>query len=707
MRVILLLSLCCAALFGGNEYGRPISLKRIPGVDEGAMSAALYRNTLWIAGAKGSLFAFDVSRPEFPKMIRKLRVLKSCRQLAIYNGIAAVVGRQHGMALVDVREPDAPRVLSRYPSIELATGIDLTEKYAYIGNRIYGVETVDISDPSRPRFLGNLLTDEAQSVKACGNKVFVGDWAAGRIQIADASNPARLKALGSIRLDGYGDGLDVQGNLVFASTGHHRKSGPAAERPGGGHGMEIWNIENPVRPRRLSIFRFPRFYNLGNDYWTVRVSGSYAFCADTHNGFFVLDIADPEKPVCIGNARLEEIVEPRRYDSDGKLLRNSLLADAVSGLAIGEGVVYLTGLKTGLYLAELPGIAVPRKPERFPENEAVPEKLPALAGYAAYRTAGMVREAEVVGDVAFLAASDDGIHSVRLGDRKIERLRHYPQKSAFDLKIRGEFLYVAENADGIGVYKIRENGILEPAARIPMPWGQDCQRIWAPENTGFIVVSDHGGWIFFLDVSDPQKAKVVFRHSQVGIVYSDLMTHQLVGGRYLFFNWHHSGYTWYDMAGKVPVPANRKRVRFANHRGGALSLGARCLAVADGGYYLLEANQEGDPSGWKLIRVPGKTLIGVPSADGDTVVLSYRRTGEITVLDIRDPLKPVWNRTRSLVVPGMPGAVRFFRHRMVIPAGYAGLYLELSPGVSGTRKNSGGGTAPEINRSIETEMEKK
>ncbi len=676
-KMLLLLSLWQAISLSGESYGEKISLKRIPCVEEGAMAVALEQKTLWVAGSKGTLFAFDVSRPNAPKLIRKLRVSKGCRQMAVRDGIAAIAGRQSGMVLVDIRNPEKPEILSRYQSIELATGIDLTEEYAYIGNRIYGVETVDISNPRRPRFLGNFLTEEAQSVKVSGTRVFAGDWAAGQIRIADASNPASLKLAGCIRLDGFGDGLDVQGELLFASTGHHRKSGPRSLRSGNGHAVEIWNIRNSARPERLSIFRFPRFYNLGNDYWTVRVSGKYAFCADTHNGFFILNISDPKKPFCVGHAKLEEIVVEKRYDAEGNVLENSSLPDALSSLAIGEGVVYLCGQKTGLYLAELPGIASPRKPESFPKRKAHPPPFPEVKGFAVYRTDGMVREAAVCGNVAFLAASEDGIHSVRLGERSIEPLHQYSQKFAFDLKIRGKTLYVAENEKGIGVYRIRENGLLEPEAQIAMPWGLDCQRIWAPEKTDILIVSDHGGWIFFLNVRDPKKAKEVFRHNQVGIVYSDLMTHQLVGGRYLFFNWHNSGYAWYDTAGGSVALANWKRTRFATHRGGAASLGNLCLAVADGGYYLLRPNQDGMPSEWKRIRIAGKTLVGVPSVNGNTVVLSYRRTGEITVLDICDPLRPVWDRIRSLTVPGMPGTVCFFRNRMVIPAGYAGVYWEL------------------------------
>ena len=43
---ILCFCFCGLVSVTGAEYGKPIPLKRIPGVTEGAMAAELYRNTL-------------------------------------------------------------------------------------------------------------------------------------------------------------------------------------------------------------------------------------------------------------------------------------------------------------------------------------------------------------------------------------------------------------------------------------------------------------------------------------------------------------------------------------------------------------------------------------------------------------------------------------------------------------------------------------
>ncbi|UKI31288.1 MAG: hypothetical protein L6W00_26375 [Lentisphaeria bacterium] len=431
-------------------------------------------------------------------------------------------------------------------------------------------------------------------------------------------------------------------------------------------------------PRGSPVFPFPRFYNLGNDYWSVRVSGDYAFCADTHNGFFVLNIADPAKPFCIGHARLEEVLEPKRYDAHGKQLPDSRLADAVSSLAVGNGVVYRPESRRASISRNCR--ASPsrgrkrrfRRQRRFRRNFrnrrdspvfvrrewSARRPFPALSPFWQLQTTAFTVFGSVNG-------KSPRCNTIRNASPSTQRSAATPcmwRKILMDSAFT-KFKTTAFSS-GRQPFPCRGTGAVSRS-------GRRKEAIWSSYRT---TADRFSFWMF----PTRKKAKEVFRHNQVGIIYSDLMTQQLIGGRYLFFNWHHSGYAWYDLSGEKPVPANWKRFRFASHLDGAASLGTRCLAVANGGYYLLEANQGGLPADWQRVSLPGVKLGGIPSVDGDTLVLSSRRTGEITVLDIRDPLRPRLDKERSLTVPGLPGTVSFFRHRMVIPAGYAGLYLEQS-----------------------------
>ncbi len=44
------------------------------------------------------------------------------------------------------------------------------------------------------------------------------------------------------------------------------------------------------------------FYKIGMDMWGVKIAGDHAFVHDTHNGIFVIDIADPAKPRFVARA---------------------------------------------------------------------------------------------------------------------------------------------------------------------------------------------------------------------------------------------------------------------------------------------------------------------------------------------------------------------------------------------------------------------
>lgn len=106
--------------------------------------------------------------------------------------------------------------------------------------------------------------------------LFSGEWHSGEVTVFDARDMADVKVVSRPKMDGYGDGIDLGGNLLFASTGHHSiVSGKTkAERFGNGHGLEIFDISDISNPRKISSVKFPKFYYIGNDFWTPRCSGN-------------------------------------------------------------------------------------------------------------------------------------------------------------------------------------------------------------------------------------------------------------------------------------------------------------------------------------------------------------------------------------------------------------------------------------------------
>lgn len=640
-------------------------LYRVRKVDDGpsrATGMVIRGKFLYVLGDE-MLWIYDISTPETPRLTGKTGRFPEGRQIALSGNVACIAARSHGLYLVDVADPAAPKQLSRYDTVELATGVDAAGPVCFVAMRVFGVECVDISDPENPRFLSRGQTSEAQSVFYDSGRVFAGDWAAGQVTILDVSNVRAPRRIAAHPLTGYGDGVAVRGDLCLASTGHHAKTGPKENRQNNGHSINLIDISNIRKPRTISSFPFPPFFSRGNDFWTVRFSGEIAVAADSHNGVFLVDISDPRHPKGAGQLQLPPVASPA----------GGTRPDAVSGIAAVDGVLYLSGVRTGLFLTEMPRLR--REPERTSVPPMIPPPLPAkpVPGFFTYDAGGKVRGVAIHGDLAWVAAGSAGIHTVRLSEKGISPVAVLPAAEAYDVKYSDGLLYAAEGAAGVAVYRPDKAGRLTLLGRCQ--FGPLAQLIWKPEGSRFAVVSARTGVLYFLDVSDPARMRKVFQHRQIGLLYGDLLCDRLLGGRYVANNWHSGGLAWYDLSGEKPVLANRVVERLNAHMDGLAAFDKKLLMINLGKYVLLEPNQSGPSREWKRYSV-GEWIGGVPSVDGTIVALSHRSGLVVRLYDFSNPeaARPIPNRRWKF--PDVPGTVAFWRGRVVIPLSYQGLLLE-------------------------------
>ncbi len=336
----------------GPEYGVRLELNRAgvgPVMDVAATARHLY------AVGEGKLFVLDLAQPNAPRIEGQLAGLGHVRQIAVQRGIAYVTAREDGLFLVDVRSPDQPVLASHYDTIELATGIAVSGNVAAVANRLAGVELIDVSDPRRPRHLSTVRVGEAQSVAFQGDYLYAGVWHSREVAVIHVQNPRKPAVVARAPLDGYGDGVAVQGNLLVAATGHH--SGVQPNRVPGdpgfghGHGLEVFDVSRPSQPRLLSRLKLPPLYRLGMDMWGVELAGDYAFVHDTYNGLFVIDLRHPATPRCLAHCPLP-IVKDRNDPSP------------LAGLAIVRDRVYLAGAWSDLHIVA-PGVPAPRRPRQL------------------------------------------------------------------------------------------------------------------------------------------------------------------------------------------------------------------------------------------------------------------------------------------------------------------------------------------------------
>ncbi len=661
MKKLLLLLLL---LLLGSSPGSAEELKRVPGMER-CEALAIHGDTLYAADRE-RLVIFDLAPDPMNPRKRGEIAIRGARQIATDGKTLYLSARNWGVQVLDVSRPDSPRLLSRIDTAELATGLELAGNLLFVTLRVYGVELFDVSDPAHPEHLSLLRTGEAQSAHYFDGKLAIGDWGASRFTVADVSNPRRPRIIGEARLDGFGDGVWVHGRYGYAATGHHASSGPPGERHGRGHGLEIFDLADPARPRRMGGIKFPPFHEIGNDFWSVRSDGKTAFVGDTHNGFFLVDVTDPASPRLLGRFLLPAV--ERDSAAEKKKVTDP---DCVTGVAVGNGAVYLGGLKTGLFVLPVGARAKPFPP--VGKGPVIPPAAPVTVpeGLTRYPVASIVRRLAVRGDELFAACSDAGVKRFRLEkDGSLTETATLAGDRAYDVAVSGDILLVARGT-ALETYRVTPEKLL----RLGAIQGSFYRPYQVVHSFGSIAVCSGGSsWLVAVDISDPQNPRLAGNDAAGSLLYSDAIPERMLDGVFPV-NWHGRGIRFYEVKeGKMqrdshPIP-EQKLTQLA----GVTAVGKQFIAPYRNGFLLL--NPAGASA--KAVAVKGVSPSGIPSWDGGTVLaLSDRRNGQVAAFDFSDPEnpRPLPGRTYDLS-SGIPDRVVFHRGRMLIPGWNLGILAE-------------------------------
>jgi len=652
-------------------------VKRVPTDETSGMSVALENNILY-SGVGHTLYVYDVSSPFDPVLLGSCGPLGAIRQLACEDGMVYLSARETGMWIVNAKDPAHPFRESRFDAIELGTGMSVCSNVVFLGLRNYGVEFVDVSNPKVPKHIRIEKTSESQSTCYRDGICYSGDWGQGEATVIDAADMSAVSTVRVVKLHGYGDGVDVYGDRLYVSTGHHYRYQTASgswttddeEGYGKGHALEIMDLTDPRNPVPLGRCAFATFYRTGMDMWMPRASaeGRYVFCADTYNGLYAVDTLDPAMPKIVGR-----ITAPSPSDASG--------TSPVTGVAVGNGVVYFTSSGRGLAVARCP-VARAR-----PLARSTP---PANVGYRAsyaqeqqyLRTAwtptsvGQVHSAAALGDdYVYVAAGHGGLAVL---DRDLAEVARSDIPFCGDVKVRDGQLFSAEGVEGFVRYdlsdplKPRE---VERVTAFGSALGSNCP-IWlsAPTGSTYVVLSEHGSStsIYNPAYSANWTKRLATISGAPG--WDKYMADEAVNG-YLAAN-ARGNVSWFDVTGSKPV----KTVVSDFASSGGLNVGICAFSrgrflTMNGGRVVYAVPGTEDASTWTMSAKLSGVSDGQPVWDGATSVgVCERARRRVSKLNVSNEANPtvVWSETTS----GYPERAIFFRGKLLVPCGYQGLLVE-------------------------------
>lgn len=520
-----------------------------------------------------------------PSEISRLTGLGSVRQIEIQNGYAYITSREDGLYIVDISDVYNPKLCTRYATIEFATGVAVNKNICAVGCRNYGTELIDVTDPYNPKHISNTVGGEVQSVFITDHYMYTGCWEEHKVMIYDIADPSSPKFLSSVPTAGRGDGVFVSDNKLYCvSAGHgpnFDKTANSSDDPdfGTGNALEIYDVSDTSKPTKLSRTDLvEKYYYTNTDWWDVQVSYPYAYVNHTYNGAFIYDISDPENPV------LKERFSPKLESNNNYWERvianldksNRLYyfpfnpyvdrPDAVSGMAIVDGQLYLAGLTTDLYGCN----TVYAKKTVCPEDSTVTVDK-SVKSNQVYSINGN-------GSCLYLACGNEGIKILDSTSQSvISTVR--TNGSPIDLQIYGDYLFSAEGRSGLSVYKINGNN-LEYAGH----FDGYVRYLSISKNGRFAVCVSSSTTAIVLDISDIQNIKQVLSKTvSFGLLYGKQLTQS--GEDYIGCFWQANIIHWFDVSGDTAKICEASQTGAPSFTGGIAYCGnGKAIILSNAGH---------------------------------------------------------------------------------------------------------------------------
>ena len=651
-------------------------IQSVKKIMEKGVTAVCVEGPYLYAGGMGSITVLDITDPRNPREAGRVDFPGAARQMVPYDGKLFVSARETGVWIFDISHPKAPKLISRYDGIELSTGIDAAGEAIFVGERMTGVEFVDGRDPRKAEHIRVIKTPESQTVFYSNGYLYSGEWYAGRVTIFDARDLSDIRLVKEIYLQGFGDGLWVSGNRLYASTGHHHRNHAPNLESGDGHGVEIWDVSHPEEPVFISRCEFDNFYISGIDYWLPRPSGDgrALYCGDVFNGLYVVDISDEFHPQIIHHWK----PAPKH---------------AVTSLALADGVAYVAVSDEGLYAMESDRCkpsprdrgVLPKNPDaRFsyptPEDSHFTAWLPDRRG--------AVKSAAVYKDALFVGCGDAGLYTVKLdASGKPVTYRHLDIPFAGGVAVKDDLLFVSQGQAGLGVYRIGARLQLKPVGLIKEGLNPDKPSdhfsywVSVPNDRYVVNSSRTGGYQFLALGGTSRRPTLAFRGQfSLNLNYNRYISERACPDGKLPYATR-SGLVWIDLSDGTQVDAP---VVFDGLKN---SLTEGCTLFKDGNVLLARHTMDKTPYEHFLATVrpgegefvqcsnTGSAFNGIPRWEsGDNVLICnfvQRSVSKIDAADLSDCKVLFQEATVGYPEPGL-----FWKGKCVVPCGFQGLLIE-------------------------------
>lgn len=680
----------------------------LTGGEDRALDAVIVGDYMY-AVSGGMLHTLKRSGDSFEK-IASTEKYGELRQMSVTsdNKGLVVIARSYGAYAFDISNPEEPKLASHIDTLELASGLDIYGKYLYIADRQFGISIFDISDIYNPDFISSISTGETQNVCYADGYVYAGVWAECKVVICDVTDVDNPTVVNEVALSGRGDGVFVKDGILYAATGQFGKGESSPRDHAGyglGNGLEIWNVQDPKNPERLSVVRADGASYPGSnpDLWRVYTSGNFVFFTSVYCGAYVYDVTDLTCPTRIAqysvfqdgklNSRwAEKYIYPHQRGLE--LDKNLYSYPIVDTVVDGKSIYICTGdysAYNDVYRAELPfeiGIPDRASDNRGEQDQSydgsfINNNYKAMFGSDAlsYSTTGQVRAAAIYGDYLYLAAGTDGL--IILDKATLEEIDRLPTFDITkDVQIYGDYIYTAESTAGIAIYYVGDDPTA-PKLVVQKPVANVVQLQLSPDAR--FALAHTSNCSSLIDLRDMKNPSIYYTDTSFTMVYQYQMSIGCIANRYLMMSATKGIIQIYDFGegGSFEVP---KITTWKNQSTGITGIcpdGDLAFLGSGNKSYRLDLSDPNFKFSGKIDdQITPVKLTGMsqhPIIIGDYVFSTLRRAGTYYIHKINEDRTKV-TAYKSLTLHANPCMIVTDGDRFYLPLGYAGLVSFSIPG---------------------------
>lgn len=590
----------------------------------GPTSAVALQTNHAFVGVGFRVVIYDVSSPGAPTEVGSTAALSDLvTAISVSGARAFVTAGSAGLRIFDISDVTHPTEIGAWNSPGYAEAVSVVGSLAFVADGPFGLQIVDVSDPQSPRLVSGCFDmNYAYDVVVQDGHAYIAAAGAGLL-IADLSDPLHPIEVGALDTPGFARRVAVAGNVAYV-----------ADQWGG---VRVVSIADPAHPAEIASIALPSWA------FGVALSGTTLFVADGSQGLRALDVTNPASSREVGAYPI-----PWQH------------TDAV---ALADGHAYIAVRGEGLHVVDI--------------RDAGSLKAVSLTSQLAE-----ARAVVAVGDIAYVAAADQGLRVVDLtaGYREIAKVP-MPDGFAYCIATLGEGHLV------VGSTGIKSSGLYFfdiSDRRAPRQVGFLTNSTLSPRNLAvqgsFIAAGNETG-THFIDAANPA-SPVVLSYLDLSQVYPSTPGDGGVAlvGSIACIAQGTAGLVLVDVAD----PRNPKIVGTYKPE----TLGTAQAVVAEGRYaYVLAAGLHvvdiSDPRSPRGVAVLSP-LGGNQNArlQGTTLLIAGGTAGLIAV-DVADPATPRLIGSQHL--PGFAFKVAPAGERLLVASFEAGLLAVASGPASGTQ----------------------